>query len=367
MDLVLDILQHRGKVQIAIIFPYNFEFKQYIKQFNGVKWSATKGVFYTFYSKENFDNLVKFIGNKYAKLDSKRVRAYIEMVSKSKNYKKLHAKVIDAFLKWMEQKRYSENTIHVYESMLITFFTFYSYREMDTITQKDISRFNHAYFIKNKYSYSSQNQFISAIKLFYKKYNQFEIDLELIERPQKSSTLPQVLSIKEVESILNASRNLKHKMILSIIYSAGLRIGEALNLKLTDLDSDRMLIRVENAKGRKDRYVQLSERLIFFLREYYKIYRPKIYLFEGKYGGKYTQSSSRNILKQALQRTDIKKRVTLHTLRHSYATHLLESGTDIRYIQELLGHQSPKTTMIYTHVTRQNIENIKSPFDNLEI
>jgi len=250
---------------------------------------------------------------------------------------------------------------------MIIFFKHFYFKKIDKISQKDINRFNHEYFIKNKYSYTTQNQFISAIKLFYKKYNQFEINLELIERPKKSKHLPQVLSIKEVESILNASRNLKHKMILSIIYSAGLRIGEALNLRLEDLDSDRMLIRIENAKGMKDRYVPFSEKLVLRLREYYKIYRPKKYLFEGQFGGKYTQSSSRNILKQAVSRTNIKKRVTLHTLRHSYATHLLESGTDIRYIQELLGHHSPKTTMIYTHVTRQNIENIKSPFDNLEI
>ena len=367
MDIIIDIIQHKGKAKIAILFSYNFELKEYIKQFNGVQWSVSKRFFYTFYTKENFSELVEYISKKNVNIDHDRATEYINSESKNIIFQKTHLKAIEDFIEWMGQRRYSESTLKVYKSMLTIFFKHYYFKKTDKITQKDITKFNYSYFIKNRYSYTSQNQFISAIKLFYKKHNKFEIDLGLIERPKKSKHLPQVLSIKEVENILNATRNLKHKMILSIIYSAGLRIGEALNLKLKDLDSERMVILIENAKGMKDRYVPLSEKLVLHLREYYKIYRPKNYLFEGQYGGKYTQSSSRNILKQALLRTNIKKKVTLHTFRHSYATHLLESGTDIRYIQELLGHHSPKTTMIYTHVTRQNIENIKSPFDNLEI
>ncbi len=367
MDLVLDIIHHKGQAQIAVIFPYDFELKEYIKKFEGIKWSASKSLFYLLYSKDNLSNLIYYINLKTSNFDQANVLEFVIAEDINNLFQETHLRTIEAFGKWMAQKRYSDNTINTYKSSLIIFFKYYYFKAIGDITQKDITRFNHNYYIKNNYSYTAQNQCISALKLFYKKYNEFDIDLELIERPKKSNHLPQVLSIGEVESILNASRNLKHKMILSIIYSAGLRIGEALNLKISDIDSGRMLICVENAKGNKDRYVPLSEKLLLYLREYFKIYRPKIYLFEGKYEGKYTQSSSRSILKQALHRTKIKKRVTLHTLRHSYATHLLESGTDIRYIQELLGHNSPKTTMIYTHVTQKNIANIKSPFDRLEI
>ncbi len=223
------------------------------------------------------------------------------------------------------------------------------------------------HILKNGYSFTSQNQVLNALKLFYKKFSNKNLDLEKIERPNKSSRLPEVLSISEVEKIRIATGNIKHKSLLSIVYSAGLRIGEALNLKLSDIDSKRMLIRIENAKGRKDRYVPLSAKLVKNLREYYKAYKPKKYLFEGQKRGKYPQGSSGKVFNRAVAKAKITKKCTMHTLRYSYATNLLESGTDIRYIQELLGHNSPKTTMIYTHVSTQSLGKIKSPFDKLNI
>ena len=152
---------------------------------------------------------------------------------------------------------------------------------------------------------------------------------------------------------------------MSIIYSSGLRIGEALNLKLTDIDSKRMLISIKKGKGKKDRVSLLSPKILELLRDYYKAYKPNKYLFEGQFSEQYTSASARKVLKKALLSTSIKKRITLHTLRHSFATHLLESGTDIRYIQEILGHNSPKTTMIYTHVSTSSLSSIKNPFDTL--
>ena len=149
------------------------------------------------------------------------------------------------------------------------------------------------------------------------------------------------------------------------MYSGGLRIGEALNLKVTDIDSKRMLIHIKQAKGKKDRYTLLSLNFLILLRAYYKSYQPKKYLFEGQNGNQYTNSSAQAILKKALKKSNIKKDITLHSLRHSFATHLLENGTDIRYIQELLGHSSPKTTMIYTHVTESSLKKIRNPFDDL--
>ena len=193
------------------------------------------------------------------------------------------------------------------------------------------------------------------------------MDLEKLQRPFKESRLPEVLSKAEVGQLISVTTNVKHKALLSIIYSCGMRIGEVISLKINDLDKDRKLIKIVRGKGNKDRYVPYSERLKAILRIYYDQCKPRVYLFEGQYGGQYSERSAALVLQQAVRKCRIRKRVTLHTLRHSFATHLLESGTDIRYIQELLGHSSPNTTMIYTHVSSKKISEIKSPLDDLDI
>lgn len=185
-------------------------------------------------------------------------------------------------------------------------------------------------------------------------------------RKKRAKVLPNVLSKKEVKAILEAHSNVKHKMMLSLIYSCGLRRGELLALKPVHIDSKRNIVLLKNAKGKKDRIAPLSPKILEMLREYYKDYKPAVWLFEGQIKGEqYSEKSLQSVLKQALQKTVIKKPVALHWLRHSYATHLLESGTDLRYIQELLGHSSSKTTEIYTHVSTKSIQQIKSPFDDL--
>jgi len=154
--------------------------------------------------------------------------------------------------------------------------------------------------------------------------------------------------------------------MLSLIYACGLRCGELIALKIESLDSKRMVLNIKNAKGKKDRIAPISPKIVTLMREYYKGYRPVIYLFEGQTPGTtYSAKSLQSVLKQALEKVKITKPVTLHWLRHSYATHLLESGTDLRYIQELLGHKSSKTTEIYTHVSTKSLSAIKSPFDDL--
>ena len=188
-----------------------------------------------------------------------------------------------------------------------------------------------------------------------------------IDRPREETYLPEVLSEQEITAILNATENLKHKAILMTIYSAGLRIGEVINLRIKDIDSQRMQIRVEQGKGKKDRYTLLSVKTLEILRKYFLQYKPKIWIFEGERGEQYSTRSIGHILKASVSKTGIKKRVTVHTLRHSFATHLLEAGTDLRYIQSLLGHANTKTTEIYTHITTKGFEQIKSPLDNLTI
>lgn len=215
---------------------------------------------------------------------------------------------------------------------------------------------------------SYQNQAINAIKFYYERVLGGQRKIYLIERPRRDTKLPVVFSTDEVVAILKCTQNIKHRAILMVIYSGGLRISEAANLKISDIDSKRMQIRIVSAKGDKDRYTLLSEKALNTLREYYKVYRPAQWVFEGVTGERpYSVRSIQQILKAAVKRAGINKKVTVHTLRHSFATHLLEQGTDIRYIQSLLGHASTRTTEIYTHITTSGFGKIKSPMDRLDI
>ena len=220
--------------------------------------------------------------------------------------------------------------------------------------------------MKSGLSSSYQNQIVNSIKLYFKTCRDTKIEVDKIHRPKREKVLPNVLSKEEVKAILNAHENIKHKMMLSLIYSCGLRCGELLALKPVNIDSKRNIILLKNAKGKKDRIAPLSLKILELLRDYYRQYKPINYLFEGQIAGQpYDARSLQLVLKQALKKASITKPVTLHWLRHSYATHLLESGTDLRYIQELLSHNSSKTTEIYTHVSMKSIQQIKSPFDDL--
>ena len=270
------------------------------------------------------------------------------------------------FSQWMEQKRYSSSTITTYLSFVRQFFARVSIAPVD-ITPEVISGYNHQHFIKTRKSYATQNQWINAIKL-YLRVNQLNIgSLDDIERPRKQKKLPNVLSKQEVQAILEQTPNLKHRTLLMTIYGAGLRIGEALNLTVHDIRSRESLIYIRGGKGKKDRRVPLSDKLLGMLRTYYKSYRPGHYLFEGVGGGPYSNKSAAQVLGRSVKRAGIQSRVTLHTLRHSYATHLTNSGVNIQYLQEILGHNSPKTTMLYTHLSGKDISQIKSPLDDMDL
>jgi integrase/recombinase XerD len=274
-------------------------------------------------------------------------------------------KQIELFRQWLQTKRYSENTLKTYSEALKSFLSFFKHKPIEEITNSDLVTYNYEFIIKNKLSASYQNQIINAIKLYFSTLQDRKIEIDKIERPRKETHLPNVLSKEEVKAILNASTNLKHKAMLTVIYSCGLRRSELLNLKNTDIDSKRGVIVIRQAKGKKDRIVPLSEKVLVMLRDYYVVYKPSLWLFEGQNKGPYDERSLSNVLKQALAKTTIKKPVSLHWLRHSYATHLLENGTDLRHIQEILGHNSSKTTELYTHVSTKSLKNIKSPFDDL--
>ena len=276
-----------------------------------------------------------------------------------------HSREIERFKDYLQSKRYSPNTIKVYSDSLATFFRYFSAKEIADISNDDLIAFNNNYILKNNFSASFQNQVVNAVKLYFSAIQHKKIDVELIHRPRREKLLPNVLSKEEVKAILEAPYNLKHRAMLAMIYSCGLRRSELLSLTKFDVDSKRMVVIIRMAKGKKDRIVPLSTKILALLRDYYKSYNPKEFLFEGQSGGKYSEKSLENVLKQSLFKARIEKPVTLHWLRHSYATHLLENGTDLRYIQDLLGHKSSKTTEIYTHVSTKNIQNIRSPFDDL--
>lgn len=270
------------------------------------------------------------------------------------------------FVLFLRSRNYAESTIKTYLDSIKVFLKFFSDKPISEICNNDLVIFNNDYIIARNLSKSSQNQVVNSVKLFFEIVKDKRLVAELLHRPKTEKKLPSVLSKEEVKAIINAPTNIKHRSMLSIIYGCGLRRSELLNLKITDILSSRNLVHIKQSKGKKDRVVPIGDKLIELLREYYRLYKPKTWLFEGQIRGeKYSEKSLENVLKQSVKKAKINKPVTLHWLRHSFATHLLEAGTDIRYIQEILGHSSSRTTEIYTHVSTKNIQNIKSPFEDL--
>ncbi|MDR4988886.1 MAG: tyrosine-type recombinase/integrase [Bacteroidales bacterium] len=273
---------------------------------------------------------------------------------------------IQAFRKWMLHKRYSASSIKNYMGVLKNFLLFTEPKPLAELCNQDMVNYVNEYIIPNQLSFTYQNQVVNAVKLFFREVMQSRIEIDKLERPRREHKLPNVLSKGEIRAILSAPSNIKHEAMLSLVYACGLRRSELLNLRPEHVDSERGLLIIKNAKGRKDRVVSISVKMVELLRAYYRRYKPVVWLFEGQQAGtSYSETSLQAVLKSALKKAGIKKPVTLHWLRHSYATHLLEAGTDLRYIQELLGHKSSKTTEIYTHVSEKHIQKIKSPFDDL--
>jgi integrase/recombinase XerD len=274
---------------------------------------------------------------------------------------------LDSMAMYLDENRYSPRTRESYLSMLEFFFRYFSHEEPLEITEEEISRFIYDFIIRLGYSPAYQNQMVSAIKTFYTISGKGKVDPEFFERPRRRRALPKVFSKDEVSRILNSVRNPKHKMLLWMIYSCGLRRSEVTNIRLTDLDRERGILHIREGKGRVDRIVPVSAKVWEKLDEYLSGYRPREYLFEGQAGGRYSSESVYRVFKDALLSAGIRKDVGVHSLRHSYATHLHESGLDIRYIQELLGHKSTRTTEIYTHVSRRNLVAVRSPIEDLDV
>lgn len=274
-----------------------------------------------------------------------------------------HLDALQAYKRYLYGQRKSNSTVKTYSSFVDLFLRFFESTPLKEMNNRSIELFAEGVLAKSNYSISSHRQAINALKHFFTLNSDLEVRVEKITLPKKDRKLPDVLSTEEVISILQVTRNLKHRAILGLIYSSGLRIGELLKLELKDVDLERQSVYIKSGKGRKDRHTILGQSIQPLLVNYVRTYNPKTFLFEGRESEAYSASSVRAFLKRSCQLAKIRKRVTPHTLRHSFATHLLENGVDIRYIQELLGHSRPETTMIYTHVTERSISSIQNPLD----
>ena len=315
--------------------------------FKGVAWINCQHFFPKYKSKSN---------NTPVKVDDFRKRKLIN------GYRTCP----ESYLQKLEVKHYALNTAKTYIQLFEKFINHYKDKELKSIDENDI-RLYMQQLVHQEKSHSYINQMINSIKFYYEVVLQMPNRFYSIERPRKRESLPKVISLEEVRSIIENTNNIKHRCIVSLLYSAGLRRSELLNLKPEDIDSKRMVITVKNGKGNKDRQTILSQSVLKDLRQYYLEWKPKTYLFEGKSGEQYTGSSISKIIYNASNKAKIRKRVTPHMLRHSFATHLLENGTDLRYIQVLLGHSSTRTTEIYTQVAINNIKTIKSPIELLNL
>lgn len=353
--------------KLKIYFVYQKELSQQIKQMPYSRWNAEDKCWEISYA-EKFVSDLKRIAQQYAlefaieEVERNKVKARKSKIDIA-NYRTCP----EGYVAKLKELRYSPHTIASYTDLFEEFINHFEHDRLEDISEEMITDFLRYLVNERKISTSYQNQSINAIKFYYERVLGGTRKVYLIDRPREEKYLPEVLSQEEVTAILNATENLKHKAILMTIYSAGLRISEAVNLKIRDIDSQRMQIRVQQGKGKKDRYTLLGKKTLEILRQYFAEYKPKDWMFEGAKGEQYSDRSIQLILKKAVIKTGIKKHITVHTLRHSFATHLLEAGTDLRYIQSLLGHGSTKTTEIYTHITTKGFDQIINPLDNLNI
>ncbi len=352
---------HRKENRIILRFPFDNTLIDLVRTIKGATWSKTLKAWYVKDSKENLNTITVLFKN-IAAIDTSKI---VQKTLFKRNLTEVQKKLLNSYYLFLKGKRYSKSTINTYTFFIADFINFHTKTPIEELTNRDVELFIETVFIERNYSISSQRQFISALKTFTVFCPQTKIDNLSLERPKKSRSLPNVLSQEEVLRIIQLTKNLKHRAIIVLLYSSGLRIGEVTRLLLKSIDVQRKQIKVEGGKGRKDRFVVLAASYLPLLQNYLTTFKPARYFIEGPIGKKYSESSIRKFLFKSVQKAGISKKVTPHTLRHSYATHLLENGVGLRHIQELLGHAKPETTMIYTHVAKKDLLDIQSPLDTI--
>lgn len=353
--------------------------RDFVKQIPGRTWNSYEKVWLVPYVKYSFRHLKKMFGNRlkiemninpnipehFIAIADKQPQQYKKIPKKTLNDKQQNA--LTALEEKMMIERMSERTIKTYKTHLKGLFIYYPKVLPSQITAEQIKQYVLHKIKTNHISERTQSQMINAFAAFYKQLLKQEQKLSLLKRPKKVKDLPNVFSKQEIERLLANIRNIKHKALIMLVYSSGLRRSEVKNLQKNDILFDRNSIFVRCSKGKKDRYVILADKAAEFLKIYLTQYNPKYWLFEGEHGGQYSETSIQSIFVQAKQKAKVNPNVTLHGLRHSFATHLVENNVPLHIVKDLLGHQSLKTTQVYLHISDKMRNNIQSPLDGLNL
>lgn len=356
----LEPLTHRGNYCIAIRGSMNSSAGMVIRAFQGRQFTITHGCWYVPYG----ETTLLLLTQQLSKCQPVDVSEDFPTATKPSP---LAISLPVGYHECLIRIRYSEATVKTYESQMRKFLEWILPKTIADISEVLINQYQVYLAGTKKVSISTQNTAINAIKFYLEKVLHEDRKEYYIDRPIKSFQLPRVLSQEEVKSMLEVTRNPKHRCMLLLLYSSGLRMSELLNLRWRDFDVNRLQLFVDGGKGNKDRMTLLSAQVVEYVRYYMSLYHPVEWLFEGPGRHRYSPRSVNQVVHQAAHQAEISKRVSAHTLRHSFATHLLEQNTDIRYIQVLMGHESSKTTERYTHVTTRGFSKIKSPLDGLKI
>jgi integrase/recombinase XerD len=358
----LEPLIHKESLCIAIKGKYDSRVSAFLRKVPGIAYTSTHGCYYVAYHPQALERLRQDL----SKIDPQTEDAWkFDDPEERLKFLRYWISVPPSYRDHLIKRRYSEATLENYESQFRAFLAYIYPKTAEDFTEDEIHRYQLYLIQRRGMSHSTQNQAINSIKFYLEQVKKGERKEYYIERPRKEFKLPTVLSDDEAKALFERTHYIKHKCMLFLLYSAGLRISELLALKQSDLDKGRGLIHVHAGKGKKDRVTLLSLHAYNFTLEYLEAVKPKHWLFEGPDGGQYSATSVNKIIRRSAEKAGIKKRVSAHTLRHSFATHLLEQGTDLRYIQSLLGHENSKTTERYTHVTKKGFEGLASPLDRL--
>jgi site-specific recombinase XerD len=371
-SVTLKHLLIKGKRYVGLQFNTDKIIQALVKGLPDVKWSTEFNMAYILNSKENINKIfeifsgVVWVNCNYF-FDKKPLNNNNEPIDitwfRKRTLPKNYRHCPTAYLDRLQLKKYANSTVKSYILAFETFINYHNTKELIQINENDVRQYILKLIQENK-SDSYINIAINSIKFYYESVLGMPNRFYQIERPRKEKKLPKVLSKQDILQIIAHTNNLKHKCIVGLLYSSGMRRNELVNLKITDIDSKRMLLLIEAAKGKKDRYTILSHTLLNDLRDYYKQWKPKKYIIEGVYGQQYSGQSIGKIVTNAAKKAGIQVTVTPHMLRHSFATHLLEDGVDLRQIQVLLGHSSSNTTEIYTHVATKTFKKTKNALDS---
>lgn len=377
------IVEKENEEWLKVYVPYDKKgWIEVIKNINGREWRKVEKYWRLPNVKDSYRKMKNHIGMNWLVFQFEikvNIPEYFAFSKKEKNQKasykasyfeKLGAEQKKVIL-LMEEKllleRLSYSTRKTYRHHLAGVFYYYKDSVPKEISREQIEQYLLHQIRFKKIAESTQNQIISAVKAYWERVLKRDKSWIDIQRPKRPKKMPNVLSTEEVVLLLDSIENLKHKLILLLIYSSGLRLGEVVNLLIRDINVYRQHIHIKGGKGKKDRYVALADTVLPFLTDYRKQYNPTHWLFEGQYGGQYSKRSVQSIFKKAVQKSKVNAYATVHTLRHSYATHCVENGHNLKAVQDALGHESPETTQIYLHLSSKSLKQLKSPIDKLKI